>query len=145
MPAPAASPLIGPLLAMAALTAVVWAAMYVQRLSYMARHRIDPDAVGTRAEMLARLAPISARADNLANLCELPVLFYAAMLLAMLTGQQGPGLAAAAWAFVALRALHSLIHCTYNRVKHRFLAHAAASLVLWGIWITLGLALLGGR
>lgn len=143
MPGPAASPLIGPLLAMAALTAVVWAAMYVQRLGYMARHRIDPDRLGTRAEVLARLAPISARADNLANLCELPVLFYAAMLLAMITGQDGPGMTMAAWAFVAFRALHSLIHCTYNRVRHRFLAHMAASLVLWGLWIALGVSLLG--
>lgn len=141
----AASPLVGPLLAMVALTVVVWTAMYVQRLTFLARNRIDPESLGTRGEALRRMAPISARADNLSNLFELPVLFYAAVLLAMVTGHDGPALAAAAWGFVGLRVLHSLIHCTYNRVTHRFAVYIAASLVLWGMWGALALALLADR
>jgi hypothetical protein len=42
---------------------------------------------------------------------------------------------AAAWAYVALRALHSLIHVTYNRVTHRFLVYVASTLLLFGMWI----------
>jgi hypothetical protein len=40
----------------------------------------------------------------------------------------------AAWAYVALRGLHSLIHVTYNRVVHRFLVYAASTLLLFGMW-----------
>ena len=36
---------------------------------------------------------------------------------------------------VALRILHSRVHCTSNRVKHRFRAFAASSAVLLGMWI----------
>jgi hypothetical protein len=40
-----------------------------------------------------------------------------------------------AWIFVGLRALHSAIHCTYNRTLHRFGAYLASSLVLIAMWI----------
>ena len=35
---------------------------------------------------------------------------------------------------MALRALHSLIHVTYNRVVHRFLVYVASTLLLFGMW-----------
>ena len=35
-----------------------------------------------------------------------------------------------AWAYVAMRITHSSIHCTYNRVMHRFSAYAASLAVL---------------
>jgi hypothetical protein len=37
----------------------------------------------------------------------------------------------AAWLFVALRILHSYVHCTSNRVMLRFQLYVAASLALW--------------
>jgi len=36
-----------------------------------------------------------------------------------------------AWIFVTLRGIHSLVHCTYNRVMHRFVAYLASSLIVW--------------
>jgi hypothetical protein len=50
-------------------------------------------------------------------------------------GGSTPGFVAAAWAYVGLRALHSLIHVTYNRVVHRFLVYVASTLLLFGMWI----------
>jgi hypothetical protein len=41
----------------------------------------------------------------------------------------------AAWGYAGLRALHSLIHVTYNRVVHRFLVYVASTLLLFGMWI----------
>ena len=38
---------------------------------------------------------------------------------------------AAAWVFVAFRAAHSAVHCTFNRVMVRFSCYLAASLALW--------------
>jgi hypothetical protein len=78
---------------------------------------------------------------NLGNLFEFPVLFYVAcVILYALNAVDGAGLALA-WAYVACRALHSLIHLTYNNVFHRLAAFAASNLVLLAIWVRLVLAL----
>jgi hypothetical protein len=78
---------------------------------------------------------------NLGNLFEFPVLFYVAcVILYALNAVDGAGLALA-WAYVACRALHSLIHLSYNNVFHRLAAFAASNLVLLAIWVRLVLAL----
>ena len=132
-----------PALAMVLVTLVVWLRMYVTRIGEMKRERIHPQAVATSAQMAARLADTRA-ADNFRNLFELPVLFYMALATAALSGQVGVATLALAWAFVALRVVHSAIHCTYNKVVHRFLAYLAGGLVLWTLWGVLGYGLLRG-
>jgi hypothetical protein len=42
-----------------------------------------------------------------------------------------------AWGFVILRIVHSLIHCSYNRVMHRFIAYFISCLFLLFMWIRL--------
>ena len=126
--------ILQPLLAMVALTFVVWCYMYFKRLRFIRAEGVDPQSVATRALGATRLAPVSAPSDNLNNLFELPVLFYVLILLLVVTNTASAGFVAAAWLYVALRVLHSLIHCTYNRVLHRFAAYAASSIVLWGMW-----------
>jgi hypothetical protein len=37
--------------------------------------------------------------------------------------------------YVVLRAAHSFIHCTYNRVMHRFAAFGSGFLLLVGLWV----------
>lgn len=133
--------LFHPALAMVALTFVVWLAMYFQRVGQMKRDRIHPQAVATAAQSSARLTE-SNRADNFRNLFELPVLFYLALVVAFLAGQGGALVTGLAWAFVALRVLHSLIHCTYNRVMHRFWAYFAGGVALWLLWAVLAWELL---
>ena len=78
---------------------------------------------------------------NYMNLLELPLLFYVGMLLALVTGAGTALLVSLAWAYVALRVVHSLIHVTYNHVLHRFLAFAASNFVLLVMWVLLGGAL----
>lgn len=46
-----------------------------------------------------------------------------------------------AWAFVGLRAVHSLIHVTYNRVVHRFFVYAASTLCVFAMWILFAVSL----
>ena len=48
---------------------------------------------------------------------------------------------AVAWAYVALRIVHSLIHLTYNRVMHRLTAFAISSTVLALLWVLAALHL----
>jgi hypothetical protein len=128
-----------PMLAQVGLTFLVWIYLYVTRLAEMGRKDIDPQRLASRSAGQALLTESAGPADNFRNLFELPVLFFLAVVLALVLLIQDDLLVQLAWAFVALRAVHSLIHCTYNRVLHRFVAYAASSLVLLLMWVRLGL------
>jgi hypothetical protein len=130
-----------PAIALVALTLVVWLRMYFMRIGQMKRERIHPQAVATSAQAAARLTD-SRAADNFRNLFELPVLFYAAVLLAAQTGQVGTTTLALAWAFAVLRIAHSAIQCTYNKVLHRFWVYFSGGVVLWLLWGVLACGLL---
>ena len=132
-----------PALAMVALTIAVWLRMYAARIGEMTRERIHPQAVATTAQMAARLTDTRA-ADNFRNLFELPVLFYMALVVAALTSQVNGVTLGLAWGFVALRIVHSLIHCGYNKVMHRFRAYLIGCLVLWALWAVLAVGQLRG-
>jgi hypothetical protein len=132
-----------PALAMVVLTFVVWLRMYFSRIGEMKRERIHPQTVATSAQMAARLQDTRA-ADNFRNLFELPVLFYLALVVAALTAQTDTPVLVLAWLFVALRIVHSAIHCGYNKVMHRFQAYLAGGMVLWLLWAVLAVGLLRG-
>jgi hypothetical protein len=133
--------ILWPVFAMAALTFVVMFRMAWTRLGTMKRERIHPQSVATSAQMTAAIADTRAP-DNYRNLFELPVLFYAAMLVAHATDRTGALVLALAWAFVLTRVVHSVIHCGYNKVRHRFLAFFAGALLLIALWLVLALSLL---
>lgn len=126
-------PIWMPVAALAGLTAVVWVKLYADRLGEMRRKGVDPQALA-RARDTAALERTAA-AENFRNLFEVPVLFYVLCIALALTGGSTPGFVTAAWGYAGLRALHSLIHVTYNRVVHRFLAYVASTLLLFGMWI----------
>ncbi|MDR2012764.1 MAG: MAPEG family protein [Rhodanobacter sp.] len=130
-----------PAVAMALLTFAVWLRMYFIRIGEMRRLHIHPQSVATSAKASERLVDTRA-ADNFRNLFELPVLFYVALGIAFAIGAVDPPLLALAWFFVALRVAHSAIHCSYNRVMHRFAAYVAGGFVLWAIWGVLAWRLL---
>jgi hypothetical protein len=124
--------------ALALLTAVVWIRLYVERLGEMRERRIDPQSISTSTARNATLRRTSG-ADNFKNLLEMPVLFYVLCLALLVAGAVTAGFVQAAWVYVALRAAHSFIHLTYNRVVHRFLAYAASSVLLFAMWIAFAL------
>jgi hypothetical protein len=121
-----------PCAALVGLTAAVWVKLYADRLGEMRAKRIDPQALAS-ARATAQLERPQA-AENFRNLFEVPVLFYVLCAALVLTGGSTPGFVTAAWTYVALRAVHSLIHVTYNRVTHRFLVYVASTLLLFGMW-----------
>lgn len=123
-----------PLLAMVALTVVVWLAVYVSRVREMRAQRISPQKLASRASAAEVLKRAAGPSDNLMNLFELPVLFYVIVILLYVTDRGDAAYLALAWAYVLLRALHSLIHCTYNRVMHRFGVYVLSSVALWVLW-----------
>lgn len=130
-----------PAVAMAALTFVVWLRMYFMRVGEMKRERVHPQSVALSAQMAERLKDTRA-ADNFRNLFELPVLFYLALVVAVQTAQVTTITLMLAWIFVALRIAHSAIHCSYNRVYHRFYAYFLGGVVLWLLWAVLAFGLI---
>jgi len=73
---------------------------------------------------------------NYMNLLELPGLFYVISLLNYVTSPTVTQLTLTlAWTYVGLRAVHSLIHLTYNNVMHRLAVFATSNVVLLAMWI----------
>jgi len=131
-------PLLLPLLIQVFLTFVIWFKMYVARVGEMKSKRIHPQRVATREQGRQALTDSAATADNFMNLFEMPVLFYVAILLALILLVQDPVLVIFSWLYVALRIVHSIIHTTYNTVMHRFWAYALSCGALLGLWVRLG-------
>ncbi len=130
-----------PAFAMALLTFVVMFRMAHCRFGEARSKRIHPQSVATSAQAAARFEDTRA-ADNFRNLFELPVLFYVALLIAHSTAQTGVLVLGLAWVFVVLRVVHSVIHCGYNKVMHRFQAFLAGAMVLLVLWLVLAFGLL---
>lgn len=124
-----------PVFAMVALTALVWVAMIVQRYGIFKRLEIDPQSVSSRVAAGQAMGTKDKAGNNLLNLFEIPVLFYTLAALLIATQQVTPMLLNLAWAFVALRALHSVIHCTINKVHLRGAIYTLSTLVLFAMWI----------
>ena len=119
-----ANAILMPMLALMLLTLAVWILLYVRRIAYMKANRIHAQKVSS-PEKVAALIPeqVQYPANNFKNLFELPVLFYGLCLYLYVTGSADAVYVIAAWAFVGLRAVHSLIQCTTNVVMHRFVIY----------------------
>jgi hypothetical protein len=137
------STLSGPFLAMMLLTLVVWLYMFVRRIRFLTSAQIDPDTL-TPAK-LAEISPpaVANPSDNLKNLFEMPVIFYALVLYLLVTGGADTVYVAAGWTFVGFRALHSALHCTVNIVMLRFTLYALSSLALWFMVLRAAFSLFG--
>lgn len=121
----------------------LWTQLVVLRLATLRFRAVREQRVDPRYYKVLRGEPepedVAVVARNLANLYEAPTLFYAgiALAIALLGGAVTPALVAAAWAYVALRLLHSLIHLTVNKVIWRFRVFALSWLALLVFWVVL--------
>lgn len=124
--------ILHPMIGMMLLTLIVWLYLFAVRIPAMQKLQL-PTQTYTTPDKTHELLPEDAAypANNLKNLFELPVLFYALCLMLFATGEVDAIYVAAAWGFLGFRVLHSLIHCTINRVMARFLCYLASSVLLW--------------
>ena len=121
-----------PVLATLVLTFLVWIYLFVQRVGYARGHGIDIEAFKTPGDTAALIpGPDSTASNNFKNLLEMPLVFYViSFYLTVFGGVDGLHVTCA-WIFVTFRVLHSLIHCTFNRVALRFAAYMVASIAVW--------------
>lgn len=125
-----------PMLCQILLTLIVWIWMYVTRVRDIRNGQLDVQRLDT-VQSAARVLTHTTPAENFSNLFELPVLFYCACLTLYALKLVNTDYLVLAVGFVVLRVVHSLIHCSYNRVMHRFSAYLLSSLLLWAMWLML--------
>jgi hypothetical protein len=128
-----ATAIFGPFFAMMLLTFVVWVYMYARRIAFIRSRNLTPEELTPAA--FAQLQPpaVSNPSDNLKNLFEIPVLFYALALHLFATEQVDAAYVSAAWIFVGFRVLHSAVHCTVNIIMLRFYLYLFSTLAVWFI------------
>ncbi|MEP7208539.1 MAG: MAPEG family protein [Casimicrobiaceae bacterium] len=131
-----------PVTAQVALVAIIAGRMLVTRLAELRSGRIDPQAVATSRSAAATYRDLRA-ADNFRNLFEVPVLFFAVCGALAITDSVTPLQLTLAWLYVGLRAIHSAIHVTYNRVLHRFAVFAASTVCVFVMWGAFAVTLWG--
>ena len=122
-----------PIAVLAAWTMVMWVWMYVTRIPAMTAAKVDADAlVRQGGQSLDQLLPAKTqwKAHNYNHLHEAPTVFYAVALALAFMGAGDGFNAQLAWAYVALRIVHSLVQATVNKVMIRFLLFALSSFVL---------------
>src|SRR4051812_21531445 len=122
-----------PMIALAALTFVVLLCVPYRRFKAAFARKVTAEdfICGESANVPAH---VSIPNRNLMNLLEMPVLFYVACLAFYATRSADAVALCLAWVYVASRALHSLVHLTYNRVTHRLAVFALGTLVLIALW-----------
>ena len=137
-------PIFAPFFSMILLTLVVWVYMYARRIPFIRRSGLRDDQL-TPME-LARISPaaVANPSDNLKNLFETPTIFYVLVLYLHVTQSVDTVYLAAAWVFVAFRALHSLVHCTFNLILLRFSLYAISTVALWFIAVRAAMGVFAG-
>lgn len=123
-----------PMIALAALTFVVSFLIPLRRFNKKHALTQDDFAVGESTRVPIE---VSLPNRNFANLFEAPVLFYPAVLAFYVTASADVIAVGLAWAYVALRTLHSIVHVTSNTVRFRALYYTFSMLVLMALWVLL--------
>ena len=123
-----------PVLALAAWTFLVLAVIPFVRVRSARRREVSADDF--RFGESAAVPPyVRIPNRNYMNLLELPVLFYVVCVVLYVTAGASTLAVALAWAYVALRIVHSAIHLSYNRVVHRLAVFALSNAVLGMLWL----------
>jgi hypothetical protein len=97
------------------------------------RLKVDPDSLVRDPDVsLDTILPreVQWKAQNYNHLHEAPTVFYAVCLVLAMVGQGDGWNAALAWAYLALRIVHSLVQATVNKVMLRWALFMGSTLVL---------------
>lgn len=126
-----------PVLAQVSLTLVVLILMGRAKAQSMRERgqRMDDIALATAADWNDSARKL---VNNYANQFEIPVLFYAASLFALVTRSVDVTLMLFALGFVASRVAHAYIHIGSNRVGPRFGIFLVGVAFVTAMWIVVG-------
>ena len=126
--------IFAPMGAMALLTFTVLLLVPIARFraAFAGQVTVDDFKLGESQSVPAN---VSLPNRNYMNLLELPTLFFPACLMFYVTHHVTAAAIDLAWVFVALRLTHSLIHVSYNNVRHRLVAFTLGNGALGALWV----------
>ena len=128
--------ILPPLFIQVALTFIIGLTMGGARFAQsLSDKKVLAEVKKGRADVYARFPTLLA--DNFRNQFEVPVLFYAAVLLAIATGPISDHFITLAWVFALSRIVHAAIHVTVNIVLLRFLSFAVGLISAILMWVDL--------
>ena len=123
--------ILTPMLVLICWTLVMWLWMYATRLPAMQKAGLDPAKIKQKSDFDGLPIQVRQVADNYNHLHEQPVIFYALVVYAHLAGAVTELTIWAAWAYAALRIIHSIFQATINFVPVRFGLFLLATLCLF--------------
>jgi len=132
---PATIAIIYPTIALVALIFAAWISLFLARFRHIRANPPSADTFRSGSAARAYFEPVELPANNLANLFEMPVLYFALVPLLLFTGLAGHTQVALAWVYVALRALHSVLHIVVRKVIPRFQVYLLSCITLSAMWI----------
>ena len=139
------SPILAPVVALVGWTIVMLFWAIIARMPELRRLGVDMTTMrGSKPGGLDCVATYSAhwKMHNYMHLTEQPVLFYAICGVLALAQAGGGFNANLAWAYVAIRIVHSLVQATSNIIKYRFALFALGTIVLIMLTFHAGFALM---
>lgn len=134
--------IIGPVIALVVWSMVMWVWLYATRIPAIRAAKLKLDPTAPRGEQMSTLPPnVRWKADNYNHLMEQPTLFYALAISLALIGEGGGINLYFAWAYVALRVVHSLVQSLINIIELRFVLFALSNVPLFALTFNAATAL----
>ena len=127
--------ILWPTIALAALSLVVMVWVAVARSGHMKQHPPKPEDFATGEGAMRYFQPVEMPANNLRNLFEAPVLYYALVPLLLITHQASHFQVILAWIYVLLRVIHSFGHVVLRQIAVRAPAFWVSVIILIAMWI----------
>ena len=95
--------------------------------------KVGEAAPGSRYADVEAMMPakVNWKSHNYTHLMEQPTIFYAAVLILALAGEGSGVNLAFAWAYVAIRVVHSIWQATVNIISVRITLFTVSTLCLW--------------
>lgn len=133
--------ILAPLLGTMLVTMAVWVLLFIRRFSVIGAEKIPSQDLATPEQVAAQVGGKAANtSNNLKNLFEVPILFYALCLLLLVTNSVDSTYVNAAYVFFIGRAVHSVVQCTSNLVHLRFASYLVSCIALWFMLVRFALA-----
>ncbi|MDQ2878316.1 MAG: MAPEG family protein [Pseudomonadota bacterium] len=142
------SDILKPVVVLIAWTIVMLVWLVALRLPALKAAGVDMGRlVGGKGTDADGVLPIKAqwKAHNYNHLLEQPTIFYAVCLVIAFTGTGNGVNAWIAWAYVALRIVHSVWQSTVNKVSIRFALFTLSTLCLVALTLHAAIAVFGGH
>ena len=129
-------PILGPLVALVLWSLIIWIWMYARMIPVIINNKLVYNPYKPKEEFISKFPPESRwPADNYNHLMEQPIIFYAIVLTLAVVGNKDEVNVIIAWAYVALRIVHSLVQVLWNEPTTRFVVFVASTIAMMALAI----------